>query len=203
MKPVGAACQPPAIKQYKKIIILGNNGSGKSWLAKQLAAATGLPLIHLDAEFWRPNWEMPSKEEWLARNLEFIAAEEWIIEGMCSHGNTMELRFAAAELAIILDVNRVTCVAGVIKRQGKPRTDTAIWADEIFDWNFVRFLRLIMIRPGKLKRQYAALHEKYPDTAYLVVKGRRGMKRLLDEIPRLPREGAPPAGGEGVSRSDN
>jgi len=185
IKPVGAASRPPALQKnisdYNKIVILGNNGSGKSWLAKQLAAATGLPLIHLDAEFWRPNWEMPSKEGWLERNRAFIAGEQWIIEGMCSHGNTMELRFAAAELAIILDVNRFSCVAGVIKRQGKPRTDTAIWPDEIFDWNFVKFLRLILTRPGRLKREYMALHETYPDTDFWVVKGRRDMKKLIEK----------------------
>jgi len=167
---------------YNKIIILGNNGSGKSWLAKRLAAATGLPLIHLDAEFWHPNWEMPTKEEWLARNREFIAGEQWIIEGMCSHGNTMELRFAAAELAIILDVNRFTCVCGVITRLGKPRSDTAIHSYEKFDKNFFGFAKAVLTRAGRLKRKYRAMHEKYPDTAYMVVKGRRGMKKLLNSV---------------------
>ena len=168
-----------SIAGYNKIIIFGNNGSGKSWLAKRLAAATGLPLIHLDAYFWRPNWEMPTKEEWWEKNLEFIAGEKWIIEGMCSHGGTMELRFAAAELAIVLDVNRFTCVYGVFKRLGKPRPETAIWPYEKFDRNFFGFAKAVLTRYGRLKREYRALHERYPDTAYLVVKGRRGMKKLL------------------------
>jgi len=167
------------IFDYNKIIILGNNGSGKSWLAKQLAAATGLPLIHLDAHFWRPNWGMPSKEEWREKNLEFIAGERWIIDGMCSHGGTMELRFAAAELAIILDVNRLTCLLGVIKRLGKPRPETMIWAYERFDRNFMGFAKAVVTRYGRLKRMYRDLHERYPDTAYWVVKGRRGMRKLV------------------------
>jgi len=167
------------ISAYSKIIIFGNNGSGKSWLAKRLAAATGLPLIHLDAYFWRPNWGMPTHEEWREKNLEFIAGERWIIEGMCSHGGTMELRFAAAELAIILDVNRFTCVYGVFKRLGKPRPETTIWADEKFNWNFLGFAKNVVTRYGRLKRIYQDLHERHPGTAYLVVKGRRGMRRLL------------------------
>jgi len=40
---------------YNRIMIVGNNGSGKSFLAKKLAVITGLPLVHLDMEFWRPN----------------------------------------------------------------------------------------------------------------------------------------------------
>jgi adenylate kinase family enzyme len=50
---------------YNRIIIVGNNGSGKSFLAKELSAITGLPLVHFDVEFWRPNWEEPPKEEWI------------------------------------------------------------------------------------------------------------------------------------------
>ena len=52
------------ILDYSRIMIVGNNGSGKSVLARELHTITGLPIIHLDNEFWRPNWETPSKEEW-------------------------------------------------------------------------------------------------------------------------------------------
>jgi adenylate kinase family enzyme len=55
---------------YNRIIIVGNNGSGKSFLSKELAVITGLPLIHLDLEFWRPNWEKPPKEEWIKKQME-------------------------------------------------------------------------------------------------------------------------------------
>jgi len=173
------------ISDYNKIIVLGNNGSGKSWLAKELAAVTRLPLIHLDAHFWRANWEMPTQEEWREKNLEFIAGERWIIEGMCSRGGTMELRFAAAELAIILDVNRFTCVYGVFKRLGKPRPETSIWPYEKFDKNLFGFAKAVLTRYGRLKRIYLDLHERYPDTAYLVVKGRRGMRGLVKEARNI------------------
>ena len=172
------------ISAYSKIIILGNNGSGKSWLAKRLAAATGLPLIHLDAHFWRPNWEMPTHEEWREKNLEFIAGAQWIIDGMCSHGGTMELRFAAADLAIILDVNRFTCLLGIIKRLGKPRPETAIWAYEKFDWKTISCCKGVLTRPYRLKRIYLDLHARYPDTAYWVVKGRRGMRRMVRDTQK-------------------
>jgi len=166
------------LSDYDKIIVLGGNGSGKSHFARQLAAATGLPLIHLDAEFWRPHWEMPTQAEWMGRNRQFIAGEKWIIDGMCSHGGTMELRFAAAELAIILDVNRFTRLAGVIKRLGKPRPDTTIYPYEKFDRQFIIFCMHLLTRRGKLRREFMALHKKYPDTAYWVVRGRRGQRRI-------------------------
>ena len=169
------------IFSYNKIIILGNNGSGKSWLAKELAAATGLPLIHLDAHFWRPNWGMPAKEEWLEKNKQFIAGERWIIDGNCSHGGTMELRFAAADLAVILDVNRWVCLAGLLQRNGKPRPDRPQANDEVFDLKFFRFCWFMLLRRGKVMREYQALHEKYPGTEVYVIKGRKNINRQLHQ----------------------
>ena len=52
---------------YNHIIIVGNNGSGKSFLSKELSVITGLTLVHLDVEFWLPNWEKPPKEEWIKK----------------------------------------------------------------------------------------------------------------------------------------
>ncbi len=61
---------------YNCIIIVGNNGSGKSFLSKELAVITDLPLVHLDVEFWRPNWEKPPKEEWIKKQTGLISKEK-------------------------------------------------------------------------------------------------------------------------------
>ena len=107
-------------------MILGNNGSGKSFFAKELAAITGLPLVHLDTEFWLPNWEMPSEDEWLRKMTEFVSKEKWILDGIVSLGAAMDLRFKTADLIIFLDMNPLICLAGIIKRNGKKRSDTTI-----------------------------------------------------------------------------
>ena len=49
-----------------KILIIGCGGAGKSTLAKILDEKLGLPVIHLDKEFWRAGWKPLSKEQWLA-----------------------------------------------------------------------------------------------------------------------------------------
>lgn len=51
------------LSKYKRIILIGSGGSGKSWLAKWLADITGYKLIHLDCEYWQPNWTKTPKEE--------------------------------------------------------------------------------------------------------------------------------------------
>ena len=48
---------------YKKILIIGSPGSGKSHFARKIAEKTGLELIPLDTVFWQPNWvETPVDE---------------------------------------------------------------------------------------------------------------------------------------------
>ena len=40
----------------QRVLIVGPGGAGKSWLAKRIAARTGVPLVHLDRGFWQPGW---------------------------------------------------------------------------------------------------------------------------------------------------
>ncbi|MDR0405001.1 MAG: topology modulation protein [Oscillospiraceae bacterium] len=169
------------ILDYNRIVIVGNNGSGKSFLAKKLADLTSLPLIHLDAEFWRPNWGMPSQEEWLKKNKEFISKEKWIIDGMCSHGGTIELRFVAADLVIFLDINRLSCLIGIFKRNGKKRTDTVAHQDEKFDIRFIQFCKGVWDFPKTRKRTIINLHNKHFNKPFFVINSKRKMNKLLDQ----------------------
>lgn len=52
------------ISSYAKIIVVGCPGSGKSSFARRLGKFTGLPVVHLDNEYWRPGWVPTEKEEW-------------------------------------------------------------------------------------------------------------------------------------------
>ncbi len=47
----------------KKIILIGSGGSGKSTLAKQLGNKLNIKVHHLDALFWKANWEGVPREE--------------------------------------------------------------------------------------------------------------------------------------------
>src|SRR5688572_11642762 len=39
-----------------KVLVIGPGGAGKSTFANALGERTGLPVIHLDALYWRPGW---------------------------------------------------------------------------------------------------------------------------------------------------
>jgi adenylate kinase family enzyme len=69
------------IREYNRIVVIVSSGGGKSFLSKEIAAITGLPLIHLDVEYWRPNWEKTPKDEWIAKQPEVLSKEKWIMAG--------------------------------------------------------------------------------------------------------------------------
>ncbi len=165
------------IFDYKRIMIIGNNGSGKSFFAKELAKTTGLPLTHLDNEYWRSDWQTPTREEWEERQRQLVSGEQWIIEG--NYTSTMELRFERTELVVFLDVNRIACLLGVLKRRGDKRTDFPSHLDERLDKGFVRMCGGLWRFSKKRRPIIMSLSEKHCDKPFWIIKGRRKMRTLL------------------------
>jgi len=165
--------------KYNRIILVGSGGSGKSWLSKKIAEITGYPLFHLDAEHWKPGWVMSSNEEKVARQQEIISGEKWIIDG--NYSGTMELRFAAADLIIFLDINRLVCFWSVARRAGKKRSDLPDYLEEpkIFNKEFWVFGKWVWNYRKTGGKKIMSLHEKYPEKEFLHIKSRRKVKKLL------------------------
>ncbi len=124
----------------QRVLIVGPGGAGKSWLAKRIAARTGLPLVHLDREFWHPGWVETAKPVWRARVQALAAGERWVMDG--NYGGTLALRMERADTIIFLDVSRWTSLAGVLRRRflAGPRDDIAEGCPERLDLTFLRWL---------------------------------------------------------------
>lgn len=164
---------------YNRIIIVGNNGSGKSFLARELSAITGLPLIHLDVEFWRPDWEKTPEDEWIKKQMDLVANEKWIIDG--NHCSTMELRFSAADMVIFLDFNCLVCQFGILKRLGSKRPDMPQYLEEKLDLDFIQFCKRMWGFSRTGRTAIMKLHEKYPDKPFIVIKSRSKLKKMLTQ----------------------
>jgi adenylate kinase family enzyme len=100
----------------KRIVIIGNSGSGKSFLAGAISSKTEMPVIHLDKLFWvsggfnekRPvevvHAEIESKKK----------EDEWIVEGV--FGELAERFLDRADYLIWLDLSWPTCRNGLLAR---------------------------------------------------------------------------------------
>jgi len=98
----------------KKVLVIGSSGAGKSTFARRLGEITGLEVIHLDRHFWNPGWIETPNPEWRDRVTELLSGESWIIDG--NFGGTMEMRLAACDTVVFLDMPRLVCTWRVIKR---------------------------------------------------------------------------------------
>ena len=149
-----------------RIIILGCPGSGKSTLAAELHRRTGLPLIHLDNVWWRPDRTHISRAEFDERLRDILAGERWILDG--DYSRTYEPRFAACDTVIFLDYDEEECMRAVMERIGKPRPDLP-WTEDRPDPELME--DVARYREDKRPR-VLSLMEKYADRKTLVFKTR-------------------------------
>jgi adenylate kinase family enzyme len=99
----------------KRVAIFGNAGGGKSTLARELAAITGLPLYVIDKiRFPTGVAEMP-REEYLKLHADLLDRDEWIIDGF-ENVNAAWERFEAADTLIHVDLSLVVHAWWVTKR---------------------------------------------------------------------------------------
>lgn len=146
----------------RRVLILGCSGSGKSTLARRLGEITGLPVIHLDAEFWKPGWVETPDGEFAARVESLAAGERWIMDGF--HRVCLEPRLRAADTIVFFDLPRRTCLFRVAMRRrrhrGRTRSDMTPGCPEKIDLEFLRYIWTFNrdVRPAVLEaiRAHAA-----------------------------------------------
>ena len=140
----------------ERVLVIGSGGAGKSTLARRLAARTGLPLLHLDAEYWQAGWVEPATDCWLARVDEIVASPRWIIDG--NYGGSLPARLARADTVVWLDYPTRTCLlraAGrVLANRGRVRPDMAEGCPEHFDLDFFVFIATFRrrVRPRLIRK---------------------------------------------------
>lgn len=126
----------------QRIVILGCSGTGKSTLAQAIGARLALPVVHLDSLFWKPGWVESERPEFRDRVAVVAAQDRWVMDG--NYGVTFEARLPRADLIVIMERPRLTCMRRVIWRSirhwGRARPDLAEGCPERFDLAFLRYV---------------------------------------------------------------
>lgn len=94
-----------------RAVIIGNGGSGKTWLVNRLAARNHASVIHLDEIFWQPGgFDRKRSPMEIAELIEASKdAESWIVEGV--FGELAAKYLDAAQMLIWLDIDWPICEA--------------------------------------------------------------------------------------------
>lgn len=99
---------------YQRIAVVGTSCSGKTTLARNLAATLNVPHIELDTLHWLPNWQERPDDEFWALTRQAIAAPNWTIDG--NYSKVRPLVWGRATAVIWLNYSFPVVMGRALKR---------------------------------------------------------------------------------------
>jgi adenylate kinase family enzyme len=99
-----------------KSVIIGNSGSGKTWLAHAMSGLVAAPVVHLDDIFWEPGGfdRRRGADEVSALIVQAKERDCWIVEGV--FGELAQRFLSDAKQLIWLDLEWSTCRDHLVTR---------------------------------------------------------------------------------------
>lgn len=162
--------------------MIGSGGSGKSTLARRLGERLGLRVIHLDRLYWRPGWVETPKDEWRRAVEELVRGESWVMDG--NYSGTLDVRLAACDAVVFLDLPRAVCLWRVLKRllvyRRSQRPDMAEGCREHFS---LKFLQWVWGYPSRSRPKVVRLLEESAGGKRVVrLRSSAEVERFLAEV---------------------
>jgi len=118
---------------FERVLIMGNGGSGKTWLARRIGEQLHHPIIHLDDIHWEPGRYGIARDRTLRDEMVTAAANDdrWIMEGV--YGQLVNLVLNRATALIWIDLPEEACIANV-KERGIQGGETQTQFDGLVTW---------------------------------------------------------------------
>ncbi|MCB0414322.1 MAG: hypothetical protein KDD50_08320 [Bdellovibrionales bacterium] len=158
-----------------KAIILGNSGSGKSWLGRKLSNIVRCNLIEMDKVFWEPGGFNKKRDSGILREeiLKSTSSDSWVCEGV--FGRIADLATPNANTIVLLDLSWDDCKKNLINRgpnyedcQSESQAEQAFI--ELIDW-----AKDYSIRENHTSR-------KYHHDIYSVFEGEKILLKNREEV---------------------
>lgn len=174
------------IKKYKRIVILGSGGSGKTTLANYISKKTDLPIIYLDKEYWLPNWERPNIDDWSHKITNLVQNEEWIMDG--NYIDTLDIRLSKADLVIMLDIKSSVCISSVFFRtligHFIKRNDINEGCKDKFDEKYVNLIKWVKEFKNIYFTQLIDLCLQYPNIDLKLFTKRKNARKFIKRMAK-------------------
>lgn len=144
--------------RMRRVSVVGNAGSGKSRLARQIAERLNLAYVELDAIHHLANWEPIDLDEFRERVEAIAATDGWVIDGNYRTVVVDGPVWQRADTVVWLDLPR-----RIVMHQVIARTVTRIVRrDELWNGNRERWSNLLSWNPNSsIIRWSWTQHAKY------------------------------------------
>ena len=172
----------------RRVVVTGLAGSGKSTFSLALGARTGLPVIHLDLEFWEPGWTSPAETDWREKQRRVLAGDAWIADG--NYRETLDVRLERADTIVVLDMPWWLCSSRAVVRglrmpgELPEGCDYSRWQQLRDEWQIAgRTWRKRRSEPAQ-ERTIIARHGQH--AACHVLRSRRDVDRFFERLDVAP-----------------
>jgi len=172
-----------------RVVVGGSTGSGKTTLARELAARLGLRYVELDALQWEPNWTPASDEVMRAGVTAALASDRWVVDG--NYFKLHDLTLAHAQLLVWLDYSFAQTACQLVRRTFQ----RAYRREELWNGNRESFAKALWSQDSILlwllksyranRRRYQALFERqmYPQLEVVRLRSPAATRAWLASLP--------------------
>ncbi len=169
------------VGSVQRIAVIGCGGAGKTTLARSLGTLLGLPVVHIDAHYWRNVGGRRvecTPEQWAQRHRALVAADRWVMDGMKL--GVLPDRLAYADTLIFLDVSTWACLSGIVRRRlrFRGRLVPELGVYDHISWEFIRWICSFRRRQRPMILQTVAAY----DGTLVVLRRRHDAGRLLRDL---------------------
>lgn len=173
-----------------RVSVVGVSGSGKTTVARALAARLGVPHVELDAIYHQPGWTGLDDEEFARRVAEATAGESWVVDG--NYSRIRDIVWASADTVVVLDLPRWRVMSQLLARTlRRGWTGEELWAG-----NRERLRNLIRRQPeqnillwswtthAKIRRRYRAApaDPRWSGSTFLQARSRAEVAALVEAV---------------------
>jgi adenylate kinase family enzyme len=152
----------PFAEPGRHICVVGTSGSGKTYVAQQLASVLGLYYVCNDAIIWRAGWQETPDDDVYAEMDASTRGDGWTFDGNLGLKPNEQLVLARCDTIVWLDLPRWQIWSQVVRRTfSRLVSKKPLWHGNVERWSML-FSRDSIVwwsikTFAKRRRQYSAL----------------------------------------------